>query len=60
MSDKAEAIQAQEAVEVHHDEHDEHHVQSFWRTYIFSTDHKIIGIQYGFGALCAQVRPLSP
>ena len=51
MSDKAEAIQAQEAVEVHHDEHDEHHVQSFWRTYIFSTDHKIIGMQYGFCGL---------
>jgi cytochrome c oxidase subunit I len=24
----------------------------FWRKYIFSTDHKIIGIQYGFTALC--------
>ena len=51
MSDKAEVTQAQEAVEVHHDEHDEHHTQSFWRTYIFSTDHKIIGIQYGFCGL---------
>ena len=51
MSDKAEVTQAQEAVEVHHDEHDEHHAQRFWRTYIFSTDHKIIGIQYGFCGL---------
>ena len=24
----------------------------FWRGYVFSTDHKIIGIQYGFTALC--------
>jgi hypothetical protein len=24
----------------------------FWSKYIFSTDHKIIGIQYGFTALC--------
>ena len=51
MSDKAEVTQTQKAVEVHHGEHDEHHAQSFWRTYIFSTDHKIIGIQYGFCGL---------
>jgi hypothetical protein len=25
---------------------------NFWRKYIFSTDHKIIGIQYGLTALC--------
>ena len=24
----------------------------FWRTYVFSTDHKVIGIQYGITALC--------
>src|SRR5665213_3067411 len=37
-----------------HDDHDhgEHHEPSFWSKYIFSTDHKVIGIQYGFGALC--------
>ncbi|HXR03879.1 MAG TPA: cbb3-type cytochrome c oxidase subunit I [Verrucomicrobiae bacterium] len=29
-----------------------HHDPGFWRGYIFSTDHKIIGIQYGFTALC--------
>src|SRR6185437_5667292 len=33
-----------------HEEHHEH--AGFWRTYIFSTDHKIIGIQYGITALC--------
>src|SRR5512140_2865587 len=31
----------------------EHHEDAgFWRTYIFSTDHKVIGIQYGITALC--------
>src|SRR3974377_1158016 len=30
--------------------HEEH--AGFWSTYVFSTDHKIIGIQYGFTALC--------
>ena len=28
-----------------------HHHQSFWQKYIFSTDHKVIGIQYGITAL---------
>ena len=27
------------------------HKESFWRKYIFSTDHKIIGLQYGITAL---------
>ena len=51
MSDKAEATGTQGAVEVHHDEHEEHHAHSFWRTYVFSTDHKVIGMQYGFCGL---------
>ena len=29
-----------------------HHEPDFWQKYIFSTDHKVIGIQYGFMALC--------
>ena len=29
----------------------EHHKQSFWNKYIFSTDHKMIGIQYGVTGL---------
>ncbi len=29
----------------------DHHDLPFWRKYIFSTDHKIIGIQYGITAL---------
>ena len=32
-----------------HDEH--HHQPNFWTQYIFSTDHKVIGIQYGLVAL---------
>ncbi len=29
----------------------EHHEEPFWRKYIFSQDHKVIGIQYGITAL---------
>ena len=29
----------------------EHHEESFWTKYIFSIDHKVIGIQYGITAL---------
>ena len=29
----------------------DHHELGFWRKYIFSTDHKVIGIQYGITAL---------
>jgi cytochrome c oxidase subunit 1 len=33
--------------------HEAHHEDiGFWRKYIFSTDHKSIGIQYGLTALC--------
>ncbi len=32
--------------------HGEHHPElGFWRKYVFSTDHKVIGLQYGFTAL---------
>lgn len=33
-----------------HDDHD-HHEAPFWKQYVFSTDHKVIGIQYGFTSL---------
>jgi cytochrome c oxidase subunit I len=33
----------------HHDDH--HHELPFWRKYIFSTDHKVIGLQYGLSGL---------
>src|SRR5215207_6487163 len=32
-----------------HDEH--HHELGFWQKYVFSTDHKTIGIQYGLTGL---------
>lgn len=32
-------------------EHHDEHKLSFWRAYVFSTDHKIIGLQYGITAL---------
>ena len=31
--------------------HEEHHEPGFWRKYIFSQDHKVIGIQYGITSL---------
>jgi cytochrome c oxidase subunit I len=34
-----------------HDEHHHHAEPGFWSKYVFSTDHKIIGIQYGLTAL---------
>lgn len=34
----------------HHDAHD-HHELGFWQKYIFSTDHKVIGIQYALTSL---------
>jgi cytochrome c oxidase subunit I len=37
----------------HSGAHAAHHEEAgFLRTYVFSTDHKIIGLQYGFTALC--------
>src|ERR1700758_2674891 len=44
------------SVETHHEPHShagehEHHELGFWRKYIFSTDHKVIGIQYGLCGL---------
>jgi cytochrome c oxidase subunit 1 len=36
----------------HHDHgHDHHHELGFWRKYVFSIDHKVIGIQYMVTAL---------
>lgn len=44
------------ATEAHTDEHSDHHHDDhnpgFVKKYIFSTDHKMIGIQYGITALC--------
>ncbi len=45
MQATAEAIPHSEVHEARHED------AGFWRTYVFSTDHKIIGIQYGITAL---------
>jgi cytochrome c oxidase subunit 1 len=45
-----EAIRVQKAEERHHQL--EHHPHGFLRSYVFSTDHKWIGLQYGVTALC--------
>src|SRR3954471_12758826 len=44
------------SVDTHHESHahdaaHDHHELGFWRKYIFSTDHKVIGIQYGLCGL---------
>src|SRR5436309_2777247 len=49
-------MDASTSVETHqephgHDAAHEHHELGWWRKYIFSTDHKVIGIQYGFTGL---------
>ncbi len=35
-------------VEAAHDDHGDHHDPSFWQKYVFSTDHKMIAMQYMF------------
>ena len=47
------------AHETHDDHGHGHHEElSFWRNYVFSTDHKVIGIQYAVTALCFLLFPL--
>ena len=46
-------MQASSPALTHPHVHEAHHEEAgFWSKYIFSTDHKIIGIQYGMTALC--------
>src|SRR5678815_5532664 len=46
-------MQATTHAAAHVGDHEAHHEEgSFWAKYIFSTDHKVIGIQYGLTALC--------
>lgn len=46
-------MQASTQAVPHVSSHTAHHEETgFWRTYVFSTDHKVIGLQYGFTALC--------
>src|SRR5262245_17831036 len=46
----ADPAHAHDDAHGHHDDHDQHELP-FWRKYIFSTDHKVIGIQYGLTGL---------
>src|SRR5215207_3763629 len=53
---RAKAIETNTMAATHtthaaHEAHVHHHEPGFWRKYIFSTDHKVIGIQYGITAL---------
>jgi cytochrome c oxidase subunit 1 len=58
MANGAKESTDHEAAHLHEEphtslEHHDHHVEpGFWRKYIFSTDHKVIGLQYGLTALC--------
>src|ERR1700710_1798235 len=47
------SIAAPHAHETHgpDEHHHDHHELGWWRTYVFSTDHKTIGIQYGLTGL---------
>jgi cytochrome c oxidase subunit 1 len=45
------AIHSHDPHEPHGHGHEEHHELGFWRTWVFSTDHKMIGIQYGITGL---------
>jgi len=45
----AHAHTADHVDHAHHDDH--HHDPSFLRKYVFSTDHKMIGVQYGLTAM---------
>ena len=51
MADVTTTEHAAPAADAHgHDEHahgeHDHHELGFWQTYVFSVDHKVIGIQY--------------
>src|SRR5688500_13123203 len=46
-------MSAHAATADHHGHDDPHHHEpGFWSKYVFSTDHKMIGIQYGLTAMC--------
>jgi len=49
MAANTETIQG--TVDAARTEHAHHHEESFINKYLFSTDHKVIGLQYGFTAL---------
>ena len=44
-------IRTPNTIRISHDAGHDHHELPFWRKYIISTDHKVIGIQYGITGL---------
>jgi cytochrome c oxidase subunit 1 len=53
LSNKESLMSASEEKGVEVEGHGRQHTESpFWQRYIFSQDHKVIGLQYGFTALC--------
>jgi len=51
MADKAKESPVDVEQDGHEAAHEHHHELGFWRTYIFSTDHKVIGIQYAITSM---------
>src|SRR4029450_3622577 len=52
LMDKTGIHPGGEHAHIHVDSHGEHHEDlGFWRKYVFSVDHKVIGIQYAITAL---------
>jgi cytochrome c oxidase subunit 1 len=45
------ALHSHDPHDPHGHGHEEHHELGFWRKWVFSTDHKMIGIQYGITGL---------
>jgi cytochrome c oxidase subunit I len=50
--EQKESKKHQQAISSHDHKHDDHHELGFWRKYVFATDHKMIGLQYGLTGLC--------
>ncbi len=51
MSQTTSAVASHTSHDARDHDHGGHHDAGFWSTYVFSTDHKVIGIQYGITSL---------
>jgi cytochrome c oxidase subunit 1 len=52
MDERHHEAHGHDTTEEHAPGHHAHPELGFWRKYVFSTDHKVIGIQYGVTGLC--------
>ena len=50
-ADNKNPLRLKKDISMKENDKDHHEELGFWRQYMFSTDHKIIGIQYGITAL---------